>query len=194
MIAYWVAYIFWSLLGFAFFSLKVHGRKNIPANNSFIIASNHLSNLDPMILGVACRRPLNYMAKESLFKNKILSSVITFFGAFPIKRNSGDVRAIKEALRRLKQNKGMVLFPEGTRGAQKPEKKAQPGIGFLAVKSRAVVIPAYIRGSDKVLAPGKKFFKRAPITIWLGSPMQFPQRDDYMAISDKVIDSIYSLP
>src|SRR3989338_365801 len=114
---YWIAHVLFVIVSKLIFPIKVKGREYIPAQNSFILASNHLSNLDPMILGLASRRRLSYIAKESLFKNKIFGVILHQVGAFPIKREAADFRAIRETLRRLKKGSPIVIFPEGTRKA-----------------------------------------------------------------------------
>lgn len=176
-----------------FFPVAVFGRDHIPRKGGFILASNHLSNLDPMILGLASGRRLNYVAKEALFRNKFFGFVLRQVGAFPIKRDSLDIRAIKEALRRLKKNGGTVIFPEGTRKSRNDKTEIQPGIGFLAVKSGVPVVPALIKGSERVLPPGVRFPRRGRITVRFGKATQYLEGNPYPEIASKIMHDISAL-
>jgi len=131
---YWIAYYFVKTLSAIFSPRTVLGRENIPQEGAFIVASNHLSNLDPFLIGLCLQRRTSYMAKDILFRNKILNYMLQRVEAFPIRRGSADVWALRETLRRLKRGMPVVMFPEGTRKTLTTEKRLQSGIGFLAVK------------------------------------------------------------
>lgn len=196
-ILYWFAYYLIKFLSFFFFPLRVVGRENIPRQAHFLYASNHLSNLDPILLGLAVPFRISYMAKDSLFKNRILGWVLrNVSNAFPLKREKADIGALKEAIRRLKHNSPVVVFPQGTRTldekAQTPD-NAQEGIGFLVAKSGVPVLPAKIIGSDKVMPPHSKFPKRHLITIIIGKPLYFTGKEPYDQIAREVMKSIFAL-
>ncbi len=187
---YWIAHVLWTIVSKIFFPIKVRGLKNIPSRGGFILASNHLSNLDPMILGLASGRRLNYMAKESLFRNKTSKFILKQVGAYPVKRDASDVWAIKETLKRLEKG-GVVIFPEGTRKSREGIKRIHGGIGLLAVKSGVLVIPTFIRGSDKVMPPGSKFIKYAKVIVRFGKPVRFTARGSYHDIASKIMNDVY---
>ena len=193
---YWIAYFLLWLLSKIFFPITVYGSKHIPASGNVIIASNHVSNLDPIILGLAYKRHTSYLAKDSLFRNKIFGFVLLkVSSAFPIKRNTGDIGALREALKRLSRGDSLVMFPEGTRKSALGEKQPQQGIGFLAVKSGVPVIPAYILGSDKVMPPGAKHLARAAVTVIFGKPLAFArQNEHYEEITSQIMQQIDFLP
>ncbi|HOW35932.1 MAG TPA: lysophospholipid acyltransferase family protein [Candidatus Omnitrophota bacterium] len=192
---YWMAHGLFVVLSKLVFPIHVHGLENIPPKKGFILASNHLSNMDPMILGMATGHRLNYMAKHSLFKGKVFSWVLNQVGAFPVKRDSPDIGAVKEALKRLKGDcgRGLVVFPEGTRKAKALEQKAEPGVGLLSVKSGVPVIPAFIQGSDKVLAPGSKALKRGRVTVTFGRAVPYNKEDSYQEIANQIMAHVNSL-
>jgi 1-acyl-sn-glycerol-3-phosphate acyltransferase len=190
---YWFAYFLLWLLSKMFFPFRIFGREKIPSGN-MIIASNHTSNLDPVILGLAFHRHTSYLAKDSLFKNKIFGFILLHVSsAFPIKRNTADIGALKEAIRRLRKGGSLVVFPEGTRKATAEERKPQEGIGFLAIKSGVPVLPAYISGSDQVLPPGAKWFKRGAINVVFGEPVRFAPTKDYANVSAQILERIDAL-
>ena len=189
---YIFAYILTSLLNWLFFTCRVSGRENLPAEDGYILASNHLSNIDPFILGFTIGRRCNFLAKESLVKNKISSWFFRSLGVIPIKRDTSDFRAIREAIKQLKKGTPLIVFPEGTRGASDRKKEPQPGIALIAVKSGVPIIPVRIEGSDKALPPHSMRFYRYPVKITIGKPLQFSKAQSYPQIANQIMDKIYS--
>ena len=186
---YGIAWVIWEILRTLAFPLKVQGRENVPAQGACIFASNHLSYLDPMIIGGCFSRYISYMAKDSLFKNKVFAFFLKGVGAFPVKRESSDIGAIKEALKRLKAGCPLVLFPEGTRLTS--QKEIHPGVAFIAAKSGAPVVPVYIKGSDQVLPPGAKFLRRFPVSVSFGPPKIYSKETSYEEVADRIMKEIY---
>jgi 1-acyl-sn-glycerol-3-phosphate acyltransferase len=180
------------ILSRLFYNLSVTGKENIPRSGGFIIASNHVSNLDPILIGVASPRIINYMAKESLFKHKLIASALLLVRAFPVKRGSADISAVKEAIRRLREGGGLVMFPQGTR-RQENSLDVQSGIGMLAYRTKVPVIPAFIEGSEKALPAGAKFFHPSKIKIVLGRPLYFEHQSSYPEIAHAVMKEINAL-
>jgi len=176
---------------------RIMGRDNIPATGGFILACNHLSNLDPPFIGTVIHRPLSFVAKESLFRNKILSFILRHVGTIPIKRNQADFRALREVLRVLKNGRPAVIFPEGSREAVRRSanrgEKAFSGIGFLAAKSGVPVIPAKIQNTDKVLPVHGKWLRRHCVTFTIGRPIVIDSDQLYPQITYQIMDAIASL-
>lgn len=175
------------------FQIKVSGKKYIPKKGGFILASNHLSYLDPISLGVACPRRLNFMAKRELFCNSLFSRLLTAVGAFPLKRDSADKSALKEAIHRLKNGNALVLFPEGSRGFEDMSPEPQPGIGFLAARVDVPVIPAFIKGTDKALPKGAKFIRPKNISVYFGKQISIERRMPYKTIALMVMEEVRRL-
>jgi 1-acyl-sn-glycerol-3-phosphate acyltransferase len=175
------------------FNMQVIGRQNVPEEGGFIIASNHVSYLDPIAVGVAVPRKINFMAKEELFCNSFAHWFMTSLHSFPVKRNSADLSAIKEALHRLKSGGGLVIFPEGSRRFDGLDSQAQAGVGFLAVKSGAPVVPAFIEGTDKALPNDKKFIRLHKISVYFGKPIYPKINMPYEEVAQEVLKSIMSL-
>jgi 1-acyl-sn-glycerol-3-phosphate acyltransferase len=195
-------FIGWSLF-LIFFKCYLHrkvvGRENVPAKGAFIFASNHSSYFDPILLGTAIFRSLNYMARDNLFRKRCFGWVMRQLHSFPVKRNAGDLGAIKTALKVLKKGKPLVVFPEGTRTKDENLKRGKPGIGYIVVKSRVPVVPAYIAGSFRALPRGAGTLKRYPVTVYIGRPLYFDRyfgkRDKavYQAISNEIMERISEL-
>lgn len=185
-------FLCWVYCGF-FIRLKVSGKENIPKKGGFILASNHISYLDPVVLGFACPRDLNFMAKEELFHNPFFGWAIRSVGAFPVKRKSADMSALKEAIKRVNSGKGLVLFPEGERGSGGSLQQPQAGIGFLAAKVNAPVIPAFIKGTEQALPKGSKAMKAANVSVVFGRQILIERRIPYQQTAQLIMDSIRHL-
>lgn len=191
---YWIARFFLCGVSKLLFPITVRGRENLPRRQGYVLASNHLSNLDPLIVGIALNtQALHYVAKDSLFKNKILGYLLRRVNTFPIKRGASDFRAMRETFRRLKKGVPILLFPEGTRKADGGEKKVHAGIGFIAVKGKVPIVPVCIKDSDKVLPPGGRALKRHAVHVKFGRPLVFEEDQSYSDIARRVMEEILSL-
>ncbi len=188
-IYYWLVTGLASVASMLFYPARVIGRANVPRQGGFILASNHQSNIDPVLLPVVCPRQMRFMAKDSLFKNPVLGALIRTGGGFPIKRGTADRGALAEFLRQLVLGYPVLIFPQGTRGGEKP----QAGVGFLAVKSNKPVLPVYIEGTEKVLPKGASFPVRSAVRVVFGQPMAFGPDEDPQAVAEKVMSAIWDL-
>ena len=176
------------------FRVKVVGRQHLPKSGGFILASNHLSYLDPLILGTVCPCKLNFMARHDLFYNPLFSWLLSKVGAFPIKRNSADISALKEAIRRVKNGGGLLVFPEGSRGTNSTILgEPQPGIGFLIAKLNTPVIPAFISGSEFALPRGARFIRPGKICVYFGKQISLERRKPHQDVAEEVMMGIRQL-
>jgi 1-acyl-sn-glycerol-3-phosphate acyltransferase len=189
---YYITYFLTKVLSWLYFPFTAYQTRNIPRQGAFILASNHISNLDPVVLGICSIRRLNFMAKIELFKGA-LGFFLTKLGAFPVKRGESDFGAMREALKRLKNGKVVLIFVEGTRRIGNEPSKAQAGAGFLAMKSGVPVVPVYMKGTDQVMAPGTKFFKRGRVSASFGVPFSVKDAPTYEEASQRILDKIYAL-
>jgi len=166
--------ILWELIRFAarfilFLISHVHlrGRYNVPRRGPYIIAANHLSWIDVAMVPAYLPGKVVYMAKEEAFQSKV-GWLVRFLGAFPVKRGEGDRQALRTAENLLKKQKVLIIFPEGTRSKTRALAKAHAGLGMIALRSGAPVVPVAIWGSENVL---KKFGPH--VTICYGEPIVF---------------------
>ncbi len=144
------------------YNITVIGKENIPeAKGGYIIASNHVSNNDPPVVGITFKGKYTFMAKEELFhKNPIFTWLITQLGAFPVKRGAKDgAQAIEKALESLKNGRIFVIFPEGTRSKDGTLGRAKSGVTLIAAQAKAPVVPVFIRYGRK------KFRRRVIVSI-----------------------------
>lgn len=189
---YYLIYFLTKVVSWLFFPFRAHQTSNIPRQGAFILASNHISNLDPVLLGICSVRRINFMAKIELFKG-VLGYILPRLGSFPVKRGEADFGAMRETLKRLKNGRVILIFVEGTRRIGNEPSKAQAGAGFLAMKSSVPVVPVYVQGTNKVMAPGTKFLKRGLVTATFGKPFFVNDAPTYTDASQRILDKIYSL-
>lgn len=181
-----------------FFDFKYYGANNVPEDSRGVIFTpNHASFLDPPIFGISLKMQIHYLAKEYLFKVFGLKHPLYWLGVLPIKSESDDIRSMRMVIRALKEGKRLVIFPEGTRSVDGQFRDVEAGAGFIAVKSGAYVMPAYIQGSFEALPKGAKWFRCKPVRIYYGKPF-IPSEDKellafenpYLAVSQKIMAEI----
>ena len=168
--------ILWTILKL-FYRLSVKGSENLPAKGPVVLVANHASYLDPIVLGVASRRPVDFMAKEELFKIFGLGWLMRRLYAFPVKRTAFDRRAIRTALKALAAGRVVGIFPQGTR-QKDGVGEAFPGAALLALKSAAPIVPAAIVGTGHVMPDGAKIPRWPRLAVRFGPAIRPPAGAD----------------
>ena len=148
-----------------FLRLEVKGTENIPAAGPLVIASNHLSLLDPPVIGVAATRKVHFMAKQELFV-PVLGDIYKVLGAFPVKRGGADRTAIKHGIDLMLDGGVLAIFPEGTRSKTGALGKAEPGALMMAGKANAAIVPTCVKGQGRLWPK---------VSVAFGKPIFFPQ-------------------
>ncbi|MDD3725781.1 MAG: lysophospholipid acyltransferase family protein [Candidatus Ratteibacteria bacterium] len=175
------------------FRLEVIGRENLKEiGSSCIIASNHQSYLDPIVLGYAFPRRLIYFAKKDIFSVPILSFLIRHLGAIPVDREELSSMTMRKGVRIIKEGNWFVIFPEGTRSRTRELLEPKEGIGFLHYKTGAPIVPVFISGSGRALPVGAKFIRPVKVRVFIGKKMEIEGKD-YKGIAKKVMDAIREL-
>lgn len=153
--------------------LEVQGESHVPLEGAAIIAPNHMSLLDPPLIGCSCPRELRFIAKAELFRNRLFGRLIRRLGAFPVERGTADVGAIKTALGFLNEGRAVIIFIEGTRGTGEYLLPPTPGVTLLARQSGAPVVPTAIVGSERAWQRGSKLPRRAQVKVAFGEPVRY---------------------
>jgi 1-acyl-sn-glycerol-3-phosphate acyltransferase len=135
--------------------LRTAGSVYLPPTGAALVAVNHKSDIDPIFVGLAFRRQLRYFAKAELFEHRAFGWAITELGAIRVRRGESDRGALEAALTCLAQGEALMVFPEGTRFPDDEIHAFQRGIGMLAMRSHAPVIPVALRGSRDVSRRGR---------------------------------------
>ena len=149
-----------------FFRVRIEGLENIPNARAFVVCPNHTSLLDPPMLGACLPVKLRFMAKEELFKNKLFGALIRALGAFPVKRGSGDIGALKAAMRIVSEGHSLVVFPEGGRSPEGHLRRGKSGAALIALKAKADILPIGICGKYRLFSK---------ITVRIGKPIELDE-------------------
>ena len=152
---YTIAYPIAFIVDHVFIRTKYIGQKNIPKKGGYIIACNHTSYADPILLGTNGVRQVYFMAKEELFKNKFLRWLLVNLNAFPIKRGASDTTSVEFAVKVIKAGKVMGIFPEGTREKDYAPHSPKAGVALIAKVTGADILPVSIY-CDGPIRPFKK--------------------------------------
>jgi len=160
------------------FRLEISGREHVPAAGPLLLVSNHVSLLDPPVVGGAAPRELYFLAKEELFGIPLFGRLISALNARPVKRDGSDSRALKTALGLLAEGRALLIFPEGTRGVEGRLGEGKPGAGMLAVMSGAPVVPVYVSGSGRALPAGRSVPRPAKVRVRFGPALHFKAAHD----------------
>lgn len=182
-----IAFVLFNLV----FRIRVVGKENIPLDGSLVLCSNHQSNWDPLVIATAFSRKISWMGKKELFENAFLKVFLTALQVFPVDRQVSDIGAVKKALRILKSNGVLGIFPEGTRVKEFNPENAKAGVALLALKSNSPVIPVYIKSDYKLFSKVDIRFGQA-----IDYNKIYPGKldiDQYTNISQDILAKIYSL-
>jgi len=183
-----------------FAKFEIYGQEHIPPSDGAIVMSNHVSNLDPIFLGAAVPRELHYIARDDLFRVKLFGGFINYFNAFPIKRGKADLQTLRKTLSMLKEDKLLLMFPEGTRSVDGTLGEALEGAGFIAYRANVPVIPAFVKGTEIILPRHAKGIKRAKVSVSFGPAIELSElrntrraREAYKPIAEEIMKGIAAL-
>jgi 1-acyl-sn-glycerol-3-phosphate acyltransferase len=164
-------------------ALRLIGMENVPCDGPLLVASNHLSNADPIILEVVFPRPLFFLGKSELFRNPVFRWILHRFGGIPVERGTPDRAAIRRARTVLEQGIALAIYPEGVRSRTAALVKGLPGAGLIALQSGALVLPVGIYGTEFFPVNGEVPLRRPKslprgVTVHFGFPIRIPERVD----------------
>jgi 1-acyl-sn-glycerol-3-phosphate acyltransferase len=161
---------FCAILATVLMRWRATGQGNVPMTGGALLVANHVSFLDVVFLGIPLRRPLNYVARSTLFV-PVLGPFIRSVGAFPIQREGMGASGMKETLRRLRSGGIVTLFPEGTRSSDGRLGMLKPGIAVLVARVGVPVVPAAVAGMFEIWPRSRMFPVPNPIRIHYGRPI-----------------------
>ncbi|MBI2814319.1 MAG: 1-acyl-sn-glycerol-3-phosphate acyltransferase [Opitutae bacterium] len=181
---------------------EVAGTGNFPSTGPFLIAANHASHLDPPLVGSQIAKQMRFFGRKSLWNNKLIAWWLDQVESIPVERDSGDVGAIKKVLQALKEDRAVVLFPEGTRSPDGRLQKPKAGVGMMACKSGVPVVPCRVYDSFAAFPKGTALPRfGTPVTIVFGAPIPASDYDDpslgkarYETAAQRIMDRIAALP
>ena len=183
---YWFLRIACRLIGVTVFGIRCYGREHVPSSGGALILSNHQSHMDPVLVGLACDRRLNYLARSTLYGFRPLAWLIETLDAIPIDREGMGLGGLKETLRRVKRGEIVLLFPEGTRTRDGEIASLKPGFCALSRRVDAPLVPVAIDGAFDCWRRGRPFPKPGQITLQFGRPItpaEIARLDDAQLVS-----------
>jgi len=170
---------------------QVEGAENLPRQGGVVIAANHISYWDPVVVGCAFKRRVFFLAKEELFRIPFFATLITKLGAFPVRREAMDRRALRLATEKLAAGNPVVVFPEGTRSHTGELLQPHLGAALLAIRGGVPILPVAVYGTRGII--GK-------VRVRVGKPIYFPElygtkpsKASLAAVSSHVMEKIAEL-
>ena len=161
-----------TILFHGYLRMAVEGEDNVPSTGSFLLVSNHLSNLDPFAIGIACHRKVHFLGKQEIFRIPVLSYFIRQWGAIPLDRDATDVAAMRVAVKVIRQGEILGIFPEGTRSSDGELRRFREGAAKIALRFGLPIIPVAVSGTRAALPRGAWFIRPVPIRLRFGPPLE----------------------
>ena len=195
---YWFGYSLSKAIAKTFFHYRVIGAENMIEEGPCIIAANHCSNLDPPLVGIACKRAIHYLGKKSLLDWPVLGPIFPQLNVIPVDQKNAARSALMGAIRVVKSGGAVLIFPEGSRSPDGKLQPAQPGIGMIVAKTGAPVVPVRVSGSFQAFPRGTPIPHFVPVTVTIGSPVLFEKtgtedRAFYQKTSGRIMDAVGTL-
>ena len=204
--SYRLGWNFFRAMFAVYFRWRVFNSERVPQNGAVILAANHASILDPPLVGAALHRPINYLARKSLFRFPGVGALLHSWNAVPVDRDGGGAAGLKAILDRLLAGGGIILFPEGTRTRDGQLQPARSGVGLTVIKSSAIVIPVRTFGTFEAYGRDVKIPRPRKVAVKYGEPMQFEKfraeakscskarlKEIYQQIADEIMAAIAKL-
>ena len=131
------------------FRMDIQGEEHIPTEGGVVLCCNHMSNFYPTTMAAFVKRPVRYIAKKELFEKRWSAKLLSSLGAFPVDRQTTDMKALKTAIKLLKNGEALGIFAEGTRVKEGEAKAAKAGVALFALKGEAPIVPICISSKYK---------------------------------------------
>jgi 1-acyl-sn-glycerol-3-phosphate acyltransferase len=203
---YFAGWSMFRLMYAVYFRWSVYNPERVPLKGGVILAANHASFLDPPIVGCGLHRPINYMARASLFRYPGINWLLRQWQAVPVDRDGGGAAGLREILSRLHAGGAIILFPEGTRTKDGKLQPARSGIGLTVIKSSVPVVPVRTFGTFEAFGRNHKFPRPVRIAVKYGEPMRFEKlraeakdcskprlKEIYQEVADEIMAAIAKL-
>lgn len=158
-----------------YFRLRVEGAWRVPAAGPCIIAANHTSYVDPIVVWMACPRHVRFIVDREQYERPLVHWVATRTGAIPVENDPRDLGSLRRALLVLKQGAALGIFPEGGRSDDGGLKAAKPGAALLALRAGVPLVPAGIVGAFEAYSRHHRFPRPGPILVRFGEQVEIPE-------------------
>jgi 1-acyl-sn-glycerol-3-phosphate acyltransferase len=159
----------------AFFDYRAEGAGNVPRRGGAILASTHQSHLDPILLTAALTRRVGYVARSTLFRNRLFGWLIRTLGSISFDREGGGTAELRAIVSALRSGRALIFFPEGTRSPDGEIGPLRPGIALLARRSGVPVVPVAVEGTHRCWPKGRRLFRPGRVRIVYGEPVTYSE-------------------
>lgn len=177
-----------------YFRVTVRGRKNMPARGGFLLAANHFSFADPVILGSMLPRRLWFVMAEDQFEKPLLKSFSRLMDVIPVQAGASfRLGPIRKCLSVLKEGRVVAIFPEGRRSPKGTLLPPMPGVGVLASRAHVPVVPVAIVGTREAYPPGRIFPRPRKVTLLVGEPLAHLASVSPEEVAQRAMDAIATL-
>jgi len=205
-IGYFLGWWFFRIYTGLYHRRQVFNEERVPRTGGVILASNHLSYIDPPLVGCSTRRVIHYLARASAFKGAIGGAILRSWNSIPVVRDGGSAKGLRTILERLKEGRAIMMFPEGTRSPDGTQQSARPGIGLMIAKSDAPVIPVRVFGTYEAYGRHHAIPRPRRVQVKFGEALKFKElraeasgcnpdrrREVYDEISSELMSTIAAL-
>jgi len=172
-LGYFLGWWFFRIFTGLYHRRQVFNEERVPRIGGVIIAANHLSYIDPPLIGCSTRRVIHYLARESAFKSALGGTILRSWNCIPIDRDGGSARGLRTFLNHLRDGCAIMMFPEGTRSSDGAPQPAQHGIGLLIAKSQAPVLPVRVFGTYEAFGRHRLIPRPWKLRVKFGAPLDF---------------------
>lgn len=203
---YWLGWTAFRAMYATYFRWRVFNPERVPGSGAVILASNHASFLDPPLVGSGLRRECTFLARDTLFRFGPTRWLLTRWQAVPIDREGSSASGMKRILEALNNGRAVILFPEGTRSRDGQLQPVRSGVGLIAAKTDAPVVPVRVWGTFEAYGRNVRFPKPKRVTVKYGEPLHFLElraeakncskerlRAIYQQIADEIMEAISKL-
>lgn len=204
--SYFIGWTLFRLMYRFYFRWRVFNPERVPLAGSVILASNHLSFLDPPLVGSGLKRDINYLARDTLFRFPGIGALLRSWNSVPVDRDGAGAAGLKAILDRLLAGGAIILFPEGTRSKDGKLQPARSGIGLTVIKSNALVVPVRVFGTYEAYGRHMKVPLPRRVAVKYGVPMKFEAlrteaktcskvrlKEIYQQVADEIMAAIAKL-
>jgi len=196
---YWTGWTWFRAIAKSSFNYEVVNRDRLIDHGGALVVSNHVSFLDPPLVGTAHQNGVYYLARKTLFKG-FCAWLYPRWNSIPVDQENPDMSSLKTVIKHLKSGDRVVMFPEGERSWDGKLADAKAGVGLIISKAKVPVVPCRLFGAHDALPRGASFWKQRQITLVVGNPIEFtPEelqgkgREAYQVIADRVMSEIAKL-
>ncbi len=201
---YWIGHTMSRIVAKFFLSYRIYNQEAMTkVEGGLLIASNHVSFLDPPLVGIGYKTPIHYFARKTLFDRPIANWIFSRANAIPVDQEKPELSILRKVIQLLKDDEKVVIFPEGERSLDgEINLQGQPGIGMIVAKARVPVLPVRLFGPEKALPRGSGKLVRQPSAMVVGEPIDFTDvvenkelstKERYRTVAARIMEEISKL-